>query len=655
MSQKNLFLKNNPEVLHQLLDGMPDCCIVYKRSESSVEAVYANRSYCLVTGLSQDEIGSQNPVLQSLLRKSEQLYDEAFQKLDGNNVFDHQLICKRKDGTPFWALVRFIPLSTDKNSDNYFAICLKDISSLKKSENDLQKALTDVQASKKLKDRFLANMSHEMRTPMNGILGMTQLLYKSSLTDEQLDYVQSIESSAENLLAIINDILEFNLVQSGALNIEQKPFKLHQHLKELFNTLKEKANEKDLSLELVFTKQVPDNVVGDPVRTIQIIHNLVNNAIKFTRHGRVVVIVSLIEEKEKEVKVEFIVRDTGIGIPEKLLNSIFYSFSQASKVTTFKYGGTGLGLSIVYQLVNRLDGRITVESKEGEGTEFKVLIPFQKSEINEKMKKIEKDTMPDQKEVLANHTVLVVDDHPINRKVVKGMLKKVGCSVKEAESGEDAIELLKTNEYSAVLMDIHMPGQGGLAVTEKIREMDRPGLNSIPIIAITASVLDRDIEDCKAAGMNDFIAKPFTFDELTKILKAHIFKEETHSSTFKNIEDTAVQSTINIDVLYDLGGGDPKIINELMDLYLEQTPEFLKNLLKEHEDGNYYEMSQIAHKIKPTYSYVGVDHATELAETLEEAGINEPINKEKIDDLVTRLKKITEQTIEELKSVRSSD
>lgn len=653
MSQNNIF-QNNAEVLYQLLDGIPDCCIIYKKTESSVEAVYANRAYYLITGLSQDDIGSQNPVLQALLRKSEQLYDDAFQRLADNNVFDHQLICNRKDGTPFWASVKFIPLSTNKNPATYFAICLKDISSLKKSENDLQKALTDVQSSKKIKDRFLANMSHEMRTPMNGILGMTQLLYKSSLTDEQLDYVNSIESSAENLLAIINDILEFNLVQSGALNIEQKPFKLHQHLKELFNTLKEKANEKDLSLELIFTKQVPDNVVGDPVRTIQVIHNLVNNAIKYTRHGRVVVIVSVIEEKEKDVTIEFIVRDTGIGIPEKLLNTIFYSFSQASKVTTYKYGGTGLGLSIVHQLVERLNGRITVESNEGEGTEFKVIIPFQKPVKTDKMKKMDMDTMPDQKEELDDHTVLVVDDHPINRKVVIGMLKKVGCSVEEAESGEDAIELLKTKEYSAVLMDIHMPGLGGLAVTEKIRKMDRPGLNTIPIIAITASVLDRDIEDCKAAGMDDFIAKPFTFDELTKTLKAHILKEETHSSTFKNIEATAGQSIINIDVLYDLAGGDPLIINELMDLYLEQTPKFLKSLLQEHEDGNFYEMSQIAHKIKPTYSYVGMDHATELAESLEEAGVNDPVNKGKIDDLITKLKKLTEQSIEELKNVRSS-
>lgn len=653
MSQNNIF-QNNAEVLYQLLDGIPDCCIVYKKTESSVEAVYANRAYYLITGLSQDDIGSQNPVLQALLRKSEQLYDDAFQRLADNNVFDHQLICNRKDGTPFWASVKFIPLSTNKNPATYFAICLKDISSLKKSENDLQKALTDVQSSKKIKNRFLANMSHEMRTPMNGILGMTQLLYKSSLTDEQLDYVNSIESSAENLLAIINDILEFNLVQSGALNIEQKPFKLHQHLKELFNTLKEKANEKDLSLELIFTKQVPDNVVGDPVRTIQVIHNLVNNAIKYTRHGRVVVIVSVIEEKEKDVTIEFIVRDTGIGIPEKLLNTIFYSFSQASKVTTYKYGGTGLGLSIVHQLVERLNGRITVESNEGEGTEFKVIIPFQKPVKTDKMKKMDMDTMPDQKEELDDHTVLVVDDHPINRKVVIGMLKKVGCSVEEAESGEDAIELLKTKEYSAVLMDIHMPGLGGLAVTEKIRKIDRPGLNTIPIIAITASVLDRDIEDCKAAGMDDFIAKPFTFDELTKTLKAHILKEETHSSTFKNIEATAGQSIINIDVLYDLAGGDPLIINELMDLYLEQTPKFLKSLLQEHEDGNFYEMSQIAHKIKPTYSYVGMDHATELAESLEEAGVNDPVNKGKIDDLITKLKKLTEQSIEELKNVRSS-
>jgi CheY-like chemotaxis protein len=251
------------------------------------------------------------------------------------------------------------------------------------------------------------------------------------------------------------------------------------------------------------------------------------------------------------------------------------------------------------------------------------------------------------------YNLLVIDDDTPMHLMLNKLLGDE-YNILMAGSAQEGIDMLSENKVHFILTDIHMPGMGGLAVTEKIREMDRPGLHSIPIIAITASVLDRDIEDCKAAGMNDFIAKPFTFDELTKTLKAHIFKEETHSSTFKNIEASAVESTINIDVLYDLAGGDPLIINELMDLYLEQTPEFLKSLLKEHEDGNYYEMSQIAHKIKPTYSYVGVDHATELAETLEEAGINEPFNKEKIDELVTRLKKITEQSIEELKSVRSS-
>ena len=385
---------------------------------------------------------------------------------------------------------------------------------------ELQNTLTELNHTQQFRDQFLANMSHEIRTPMNAIVGLTNLLVQSPLNKQQEKYLQVIKKSGDNLIVIINDILDLSKIEAGKMELEMVPFTLHQTLENIKTILEIKAIEKGIALKLDIQENVPEFVVGDETRLTQILINLTGNAIKFTDSGAVTIAAKLENTSGRMAKIHFSVEDSGIGIPEDKLVKIFESFGQASADTTRKYGGTGLGLSISKQLVELYDGKLQVKSTVGKGSTFYFSIPLEISEAP----KIELPEAPSSDSKLSQLQILLVEDNLFNQMVAQDTLEVLfpGCKVDLAENGKTAIALASSNMYNIILMDIRLPDIDGFEITKFIRkELDHPK-NSVPICAMTASVSKERIDECMNAGMNDYMYKPFTQEELKQKVISNI-------------------------------------------------------------------------------------------------------------------------------------
>ena len=380
----------------------------------------------------------------------------------------------------------------------------------------LIKAKRVAEDAARAKVNFLSIMSHEIRTPMNAVIGFTNLLLQDPRTD-QLDNLNMLKFSAENLLVIINDILDFNRIDTGKVKFENIDFNLPQLIENIRMTQQQEADRKDLRLDLAIDNNLPLIIKGDPVRLGQIITNLVGNGIKFTPEGSVMISLKLVSENEHEIKILFEVTDTGIGIPIEKQKYIFEMFSQADVKVSRTYGGTGLGLAICKRLLDTVNSAIKVESKPGEGSRFFFELAFDKSVTTAEAFNNIPEALP-----LANLTgkkILITEDNPINVMVVKKFLQQwqVICDV--AENGKIALEKVQVNDYDLILMDLQMPVMDGYEATIQIRALPHDKYRKLPIVALTASVvsgLDEKILNC---GIDDFVNKPFKPNELhAKIL-----------------------------------------------------------------------------------------------------------------------------------------
>ena len=362
------------------------------------------------------------------------------------------------------------------------------------------------------KQQFLSNMSHEIRTPMNAIVGFTKVILKTDLTIKQKEYLTAIKTSGNSLIILINDILDLAKVDAGKMTFVKTPFKLALSVSAMLHLFETKIQENNIELIIKYDPKIPEILLGDSVRLNQIILNLVSNAVKFTKNGKISVSVNLLNEDQESLNIEFTVKDTGIGIPEDKIPHIFENFQQASNATSSLYGGTGLGLAIVKQLVEQQGGDISVKSKLNEGSTFSFRLCFQKTDdlVDDELDQIELDSD------VANIKVLVVEDVALNQLLMKTILDDFGFESDIAANGRIAIEKLRKNAYDVILMDLQMPEMNGFEATEYIiNEMN----STIPIIALTADVTTVDVEKCKAAGMNDYVAKPIDENILyTKIM-----------------------------------------------------------------------------------------------------------------------------------------
>ncbi len=382
--------------------------------------------------------------------------------------------------------------------------------------DQLEETKEELLKSSNAKSDFLATMSHEIRTPMNAILGMTHLLKEDEPRENQLESINVLDFSAKTLLALIDDILDFSKIDAGRIEFESAKFDLKELISTISETFKATAVNKKIEFVTEIGEKIPKYLVGDPARLTQILNNLLSNAFKFTDQGYVRLLVELVKERSNSVEVKFSVKDSGIGIPEDRIGTIFESFVQAGKETKRLYGGTGLGLAISKELVELQNGQIKVSSEPKKGSTFTVTLDFGTVSGNEESSPgIVEEKMED----LSGIRVLIAEDNIVNQKVMEGFLKRWGVDFELADNGEIALEKVRESDFDLVLMDLEMPVMGGYEASEEIRKLEDPEKNAVPIIALTAAALGEVKEKAKRVGMNDFVTKPFNPVELRKKIK----------------------------------------------------------------------------------------------------------------------------------------
>ena len=462
-----------------------------------------------------------------------------------------------------------------------------------------------VKEAAKIKEKFMANMSHEIRTPMNAILGFTNLLDRKDIDAESKVYVQTIQKSGENLLAIINDILDLSKIEEGMMRIESAPFSIRALVHSVEIMFRSKAAEKRLQFLITVDELLPDIIEGDGTRLTQILVNLIGNALKFTESGSIEIKISHEGSADKIINTGIAVTDTGIGIEQDKLEKIFERFQQAEDTVTRKYGGTGLGLSIVNDLVMLQKGTVTVESVFGKGTTFKIIIPYTiSSQEFDKIQFSSRKTFIQSN--FKNTCVLVAEDNEINQSFIRHLFKTWQLNFDLVRNGKQAIEMLAVKKYSLILMDIQMPEMDGYTASQEIR--NKLKLN-IPIIAMTAHALTGEREKCLSFGMNEYISKPIREELLHQLITQFTYKEPSLFSVKQQTQiiDAVNYKFINLQYMKEVSNGNFEYEKTVTEQFIEIIPNDLLALQNAWQQHNIKKLKQLAHNMKTSISVMGLN------------------------------------------------
>ncbi len=568
---------------------------------------------------------------------------------------EHRL--RHKDGSYRWILARGTLIKSHGQSSRIVGIHL-DVTDRKMAEEALRQAKETAEAASRTQSQFLANMSHEIRTPLNGVLGMAELMLRCPLGDKERHLTESIHRSGTMLLALINDILDFSKIEAGKLQLESIAFEIRRTIQEAVDLVMPEAQKKHLKLSWHVASDIPAYLLGDPMRLRQIIVNLVGNAVKFTEQGGIEMAVSLESQQEELYGLSVMVRDTGIGISPEAQESVFASFSQADGSTTRKYGGTGLGLAIVKQLVTLMGGQIKLQSAPGEGSTFTVSAYFKQCDPVQRLQPPSAEESRIDAEPCAYHEegseqvrILVVEDNPVNREVACGMLDMLNLRIDTAENGREAVAAVESAEYALIFMDCQMPEMDGFTATQLIREREASttppsplnvhrSVSHVPIIALTAHAMQGDREVCLAAGMDDYLTKPFTLSQLEQVLARWVFnrrpvqsevcgdvtsaplqqnpvalQESPALQMVKPRQDTTIEPTaIDRAALAAIRAlqrpGHPDIVARIVTQYMDSSPEIIDRMRRAVLSKNAGELRAAAHRLKSSSAQLG---ATALA------------------------------------------
>jgi PAS domain S-box-containing protein len=504
-----------------------------------------------------------------------------------------------------------------------------------------EEAQSKAEDAVKAKQQFLSNMSHEIRTPMNAIIGFTKVVLKTELSVKQKEYLSAIKMSGDALIVLINDILDLAKVDAGKMSFEQTPFKMVVSLSAMLHMFDAKIQEKNLVLVREYDSKIPEVLVGDSVRLHQIILNLMSNAVKFTTEGKITLKTRLLSETKETATVEFSVIDTGIGIAENKMSKIFENFQQATSGTSRLYGGTGLGLAIVKQLVEAQDGTITVTSTIDVGSTFSFVLNFNKTNEKATLETELVELDPN----IKNIKVLVVEDIPLNQLLMKTLLDDFGFELDIAANGKIAIEKLEAKPYDIILMDLQMPEMNGFEATEYIRNK----MNSrIPIMALTADVTTVDLEKCKAVGMNDYIAKPVDERVLYSKIISLVKKPAIIKEPIMNKVEQNEQKCTSLERLKRITKDNPKLIMEMLSLYLTQTPTLVNSMKQSFKDKNWKALHKAVHTMIPSFSIMGmsVDYEN-MAKKVQDFAVGSQ-QAESVQPLMVELERVCAQACVEL-------
>ncbi|MFT4830453.1 MAG: signal transduction histidine kinase/DNA-binding response OmpR family regulator [Psychroserpens sp.] len=452
---------------------------------------------------------------------------------------------------------------------------------------------------------LVAKVSHEIRTPLNGIIGFTDLLRESELTEEQKEHVSAIQSASYNLMDIINELLEYSKLSAGLEHFESVNFNFYSLVRDVMYLCNTLIMDKEVKLEVDMDTKIPEMLVGDPSKLSQILLNLIGNAIKFVNKGDIHLKINSIKQTKKEVTLEFDIIDTGIGISEDHLEHIFDAFRQAEQDTYKKYGGSGLGLSIVKQIIENINGTINVSSTLGIGTTFNFKLPFLVgTDLNKEKDQLHKANIHNRKDLVKGMQILVFEDNLLNQKLIEQRLKSWGCLVYVTDNALYGLSILEKNKIDFVFMDLRMPVMDGFEVTRRIRRSKNTYVSQIPVIALTADFSIKDKEQCQDNGINDYILKPYSPDEL--LLKLTTNKADmkmtykVDSKLINPLTEFKDNKTTKIDLKIILEDcmGEVDLLEELVSLYKQNALEFIGNVKHHLKLEDYENIQFAAHKMK---------------------------------------------------------
>ncbi|MBE0649070.1 MAG: PAS domain-containing protein [Bacteroidales bacterium] len=485
----------------------------------------------------------------------------------------------------------------------------------------LQAAKEKAEESEKVKEMFLANTSHELRTPMNIIIGMLEVLKRTELNKRQLEFVNIIENTSENLLYLLNDLLDISKIESGKLEFETTGFRLRDIISSVVETGTYLAEKKNITFNYACADDSRDLIVrGDPVRLSQVLYNLTSNAIKFTEKGSVMLIASPEKELDSGITIRFDVKDTGIGIPNDKLESIFQGFEQVDTSTTRKYGGTGLGLSISKQLVELMGGELRVESQMNMGSIFSFTLTFSKGTTDDLPETLRSKLASGLEQGMANLRILVAEDNKFNAMIISELLTPLNCDVDIAGNGEEAVAKLKENNYHLILMDVQMPVMDGVEATQYIRNNLPSPKSDIPIVALTAHAIKGDKEKYLQYGMNDYLSKPYKPYELKAVISKALNLNIKSSEVKEPPPSVPVreEEVVDLSQLREIAGDDPDFIRQSIGTFLEYADEALASFELDNRKNQYEDLAQTIHRIKPSFSMMGLTQIYQQLIELEE-------------------------------------
>ena len=483
-------------------------------NDSNNQVTWINDAFEKITGFTLEDIkGKRLGDLISGPETDMEVIEYARQQSKENQSFTIDILGYRKDKKPIWLSVYNTVILNQDGNDYIEVEIIIDITEKKQAEREMFEAKEQALQLSEAKEMFLSVMSHEIRTPLNAVIGMSHLLLENDPKPSQVDDLNILKFSGENLLHIINDILDFTKIDTGNLQLEKAPFSVRLLANDIVSSLQVNASKNSNQILLNVDSGIPEQILGDKTRLYQILMNLLGNAIKFTDHGTVELHMLLLENRESQVVIKFQVKDTGIGIPEDKQSYIFETFTQAKTDISRKYGGTGLGLAITKKLLKLHKSDIQVFSVEGKGTIFTFTLVLDKVPVDKQM-----STSADPKDLFVGRKVLVVDDNEINILIARRILSKWGVDVQTASNGHDAIDKVLSNTFDLILMDIKMPGISGYETSSIIRDLEGEYYKTVPIYALTASSLQEENSQYLEVGMNGHLMKPFKPEDIKKIL-----------------------------------------------------------------------------------------------------------------------------------------
>lgn len=601
----------------------------------------------------QDSLFSANPFLESLpdlleahdLKQNEMYLPSMDLELFGKaGVFDflfrHQetengpaILWFIYDFTSHYQQVRTVQQSrNDAAIENELLALQQEVLKLKNDELERMQAY---------RMELFAKISHEFRTPVNGITGLTSLLRDAELTPEQYDYLRALEACSDQLLATVNDLLDFSKIEMGKMHFESADFNLKELINSLLVSFAFTAKEKGLEIKSTFDPRIPEFITGDRLRLSQIIFNLCGNAVKFTQRGSVTLKVEAVEVAKEKVKIQFHVIDTGIGIPDTELEHIFDPYYQSGEVTR-KYGGTGLGLNIVRQLVERQDGAVWAKSKVNTGSVFSFELEFAvpQLEAERDLQKAGSTTGE-----LEGVRILFIEDSIINQKVTAEILRKRKHKIWLAGSGEDGLEILKKEAIDLVITDYRLPGIDGVEVLKRIRQTFEAPVSEIPVVALSGSdTIDGKLKS-EEYRFDKLLVKPVSPDYLLKTVDRLVSSRMDRSMEGEKL--------VHLDYLHEVAGNNTPLIVELIDIFIEKIPGSLREMEQMAGLGEWLILKETAHQTKANLRYVGIQILADLTDRIEK-NAEKGQDLEGIPALIQELKAGCDLAIEELKGYRNS-